>query len=55
MDLPVIVVFTQGGTAARLISKYRPRAHIIAVSDQSSTVKALCATSGAICLRVPTI
>lgn len=33
MDLPVIVVFTSGGTAARLIAKYRPRAHIIAVSD----------------------
>jgi pyruvate kinase len=33
MHLPLIVVFTSGGTAARLISKYRPKAHIIAVSD----------------------
>lgn len=55
MELPVIIVFTQGGTAARLISKYRPKAHIIAVSDQAATVKGLCVSSGAICLRVPTI
>jgi len=26
MLLPVIVVFTRGGTAARLIAKYRPKA-----------------------------
>jgi len=50
---PAIVVFTTCGEMARLISKYRPKATIVAVSTEPGTIKGLTVTFGVTCLRVP--
>lgn len=34
MELPIIVVFTVSGEAARILSKLKPKAVIIAISDE---------------------
>lgn len=49
----IIVVFTMYGEMARLIAKYRPIAHIIVVSNEQGTIKALTISHGVISLKVP--
>lgn len=46
MDLPLIVTFTQDGEAARICSKMKPKAIIIAISDEADTIKRLTVVSG---------
>ncbi|KAL4506471.1 hypothetical protein ABPG72_000042 [Tetrahymena utriculariae] len=53
LKAPIIVVFTMYGEMARLISKYRPTAHIIVVSNEPATIKALTLSHGIISLKVP--
>ena len=52
-DYKCIIVFTESGDSARRIAKYRPLCPILAVSIDDRVIKALCVTSGVICLRVP--
>lgn len=49
----IIIVFTISGDMARLVSKYRPAAQIIAVSTDQNTIKGLTVSSGVKCLKVP--
>jgi len=49
----VIIAMTETGTVARNVSKYQPKAHILAVSTEEHTIKALCITKGVTALRVP--
>lgn len=49
----IIVCFTLSSEIARLISKYRPRVNIVAISTEDKTIKGLSLTSGVTCLRVP--
>ncbi len=46
MGIPIIVCFTENGLAARLLAKYQPKAHIIAVSDSAETTKGLTVVRG---------
>jgi len=49
----IIVVFTMYGEMALLICKYRPIAHIIVVSNEAATIKAMTISHGVISLKVP--
>ena len=42
IDAKAIVVFTYTGRAARQLSKYKPEAKIIAISDRFDTINSLC-------------
>jgi pyruvate kinase len=53
LGIRIIIVFTSSGESARLLSKYRPDAFIIAVSNDIATIKSLCISYGVIALRVP--
>lgn len=55
MGLPLIIVFTVSGLGALILSKLKPKAHIIAISDESETIRGLTIARGVTCLRVPTI
>ncbi len=46
INAQAIVVFTFKGRTARIISKYRPEAHIIAISNSFETMNNLCLTWG---------
>ncbi|MEJ8306941.1 pyruvate kinase [Saccharibacillus sacchari] len=48
LDVKAIVTSTQSGTTARMISKYRPVAPIIAVTTQEQTLRALALSWGVI-------
>jgi len=52
-DCKVIVVMTETGRQALNLAKYRPKAHILAVSTDEHVIKALCVTRGVQALRVP--
>jgi len=49
----IIVIFTASGHTALTVAKYKPRAQIIAVSFEDSTIKGLNLVRGVITLRVP--
>jgi len=46
LDLPAIITCTFGGTTARLVSKYRPRARIIAAASNEETARRLALSWG---------
>jgi pyruvate kinase len=47
-----VIALTQSGNSARLIAKYRPRSTLIAVTDNSATLRALAVTWGVHALRL---
>lgn len=49
----VIIVITKTGLMAKLLSKYRPDAYIVAISLIDSSIKSLTIYFGIHCLRVP--
>jgi len=53
LDSKVIVCFTRTGHSARLLARFRPRAHIFAVSYDEHTIRGLTVSNGIISLRVP--
>lgn len=53
MNSPAIIVFTETGLMATLVSKYRPNAMIIAVSIEDKIIKGLSINYGTVCLKVP--
>lgn len=53
LSCPVIIVITKNGLMARLLSKYRPDAYIVAISLIDSSIKSLTIYYGVHCLRVP--
>lgn len=48
-----IICFTETGYTARLVSKYAPKAQIVAIGIEDSVIKGLTITRGVIALRVP--
>ena len=48
-----IIVFTETGLMARLCSKFRPDAYIVAVSIDDKVIKGLCMNRGVMTLKVP--
>jgi len=55
LDLKAVVVFTESGSTARLISKYRPRAGIIAYTPHPATYRLLALYSGVTPFRFDTV
>eukprot|EP00825_Cyclidium_porcatum_P032095 TRINITY_DN3419_c0_g3_i3.p1 TRINITY_DN3419_c0_g3~~TRINITY_DN3419_c0_g3_i3.p1 ORF type:complete len:320 (+),score=64.22 TRINITY_DN3419_c0_g3_i3:214-1173(+) len=53
LNSKIIVIFTQTGLMARLVSKLRPNAQIIVVSTDQGTIKGLCISYSVKTLRVP--
>jgi len=53
LKLPAIVVFTGDGNIVRQISKFRPTANLVAVSDKPGTIMNLTVSFGVRTLRVP--
>ena len=49
----VIIVITKSGRMAKLLSKYRPNAYIVAISLIDASIKSLTIYFGVHCLRVP--
>ena len=49
----LIVVFSMYGDMALMISKYRPKAHIVVVSNEAGTIKAMTISHGVTSLKVP--
>lgn len=49
----LIVIFTMYGEMALMISKYRPKAHIVVVSNEPGTIKAMTISNGVTSLKVP--
>jgi len=49
----VIVAMTETGSVARYVAKYKPKAHILAVSTEEHTIKGLTVSRGVTALRVP--
>jgi len=49
----VIVAMTETGSVARYVAKYKPKAHILAVSTEEHTIKGLTLSRGVTALRVP--
>jgi pyruvate kinase len=47
LNARAVIAITRTGTSARLVSKYRPRSNLLAVTDRPDTCKALSATWGA--------
>ncbi len=47
LNARAVIAITRTGTSARLISKYRPRSNLLAVTDRPDTCKALSVTWGA--------
>ena len=47
LNARAVIALTRTGTSARLVSKYRPRSNLIAVTDRHDTCKALAVTWGA--------
>lgn len=56
LDLPIglIIVLTDSGKLARLVSKYRPRVKILACSINASVVRQLNVTRGCLGFKIPT-
>jgi pyruvate kinase len=53
VDAAAIVVFTEKGRTAQKLSKYRPNARIIAISDQFNTMNKLCLYWGVSSMFMP--
>eukprot|EP00330_Aristerostoma_sp_ATCC50986_P002011 CAMPEP_0114588698 /NCGR_PEP_ID=MMETSP0125-20121206/11341_1 /TAXON_ID=485358 ORGANISM="Aristerostoma sp., Strain ATCC 50986" /NCGR_SAMPLE_ID=MMETSP0125 /ASSEMBLY_ACC=CAM_ASM_000245 /LENGTH=499 /DNA_ID=CAMNT_0001785235 /DNA_START=12 /DNA_END=1511 /DNA_ORIENTATION=- len=53
MKSKVIIAMTETGRQARYIAKYKPSAHIVAVSTDEHVIKGLCVSRGITSLRVP--
>ena len=53
--MKVIAVFTQSGSTARLVSKYRPRPPIIAFSPDQETRRRLSLLWGVVPRRIPRV
>ena len=53
LQVPAIVTCTYGGTTARLVSKYRPRARIIAAASNDDTARRLTLSWGVFPVYVP--
>lgn len=53
LDVPAIITCTFGGTTARLVSKYRPRARIIAAASNEQTARRLTLSWGVCPICVP--
>lgn len=53
VDAAAIVVFTENGRTARKLSKYRPNARIIAISDKFDTMNNLCLYWGVSSMFMP--
>lgn len=51
LDLQAIVAFTESGSTARLISKYRPRTDIVAYTPHEGTYRRMALYSGVTALR----
>jgi len=49
----VIIAMTETGLIARYVSKYQPKAHILAISTEQHAIKGLTLTKGVTALRVP--
>jgi pyruvate kinase len=47
LNARAVIALTRTGTTARLVSKYRPRSNLLAVTDRPDTCKALAVTWGA--------
>jgi pyruvate kinase len=47
LNARAVIALTRTGTSARLVSKYRPRSNLLAVTDRPDTCKALAVTWGA--------
>ena len=52
MDAKLIIVFTNSGTSAILVSKYRPKCPILAVSASDKSAKQIMITRGIFYLLV---
>lgn len=53
LNTSVIICFTETGQMARLLSKYKPKAWIIAVSIEDKVIKGLALNYGIVCLKIP--
>ena len=53
-EIKLIIVLTDTGKLARLVSKYRPEVRILACSLTSNSVRQMCAMRGVIGLKIPT-
>ena len=53
LNSTAIICFTETGLMARLVSKYRPDAFIVAVSIDDKVIKGLSICRGVMCLKVP--
>lgn len=53
LQVPAIITCTYGGTTARLVSKYRPRAQIIAAASNDETARRLTLSWGVSPIYVP--
>jgi len=54
LELPLIIVLTEGGKLARVVSKYRPQCKILACSLTGSVVRQMNYMRGVIGLKIPT-
>lgn len=54
LELPLIIVLTEGGKLARVVSKYRPQCKILACSLTNSVVRQMNYMRGVIGLKIPT-
>ena len=50
----VIICLTETGTMARWVSRFRPKAHVIAAGYDESVIRSLNISRGIMCLHVPT-
>ncbi|MCE9671328.1 pyruvate kinase [Myxococcus stipitatus] len=55
LDIATIVAYTEGGHTARLISEFRPRARIVALTPNEATVNRLAMYWGVTGLQVPRV
>jgi pyruvate kinase len=53
-EISLIIVLTDTGKLARLVSKYRPEVKILACSLTSNSVRQMCAMRGVIGMKIPT-
>lgn len=53
LDSKAIICFTETGMIAAMLSKYRPKAWIIAVSIEDKIIKGLSTNYGIVCLKIP--
>jgi pyruvate kinase len=55
LDLKVIAVFTESGSTARLLSKFRPRSPVVAFSEHQSTRRLMAMYWGVLPRRIGTV